>query len=118
MEIINITEARNRFSELVRRAAEGERFVTRRRGKPMAALIGADELEHLERSVHAARNLALALGQDQSILDKIERGELHPAMVAYGLWKDEPDLASLAEEIIKNRHRDSRSNSDPFSSIE
>jgi prevent-host-death family protein len=103
VETINVAEAKSRFSELISRAAAGERFIIQRRERPLAALIGAAELKRLERSAHAARRLALALGQDEAILEKIERGELHPVMAAFGLWRNEPDLASLADEIAEER---------------
>jgi len=103
METINVAEAKSRFSELVSRAAAGERFIIRRRERPVAVLVGAAELEQLERSSRAARRLALALGQSDAILEKVERHELHPAMIAFGLWRDEPDLASLVEQIIAER---------------
>lgn len=91
METINGAEAKSRFSELISRAATGERFIIRRRERPVAALIGVTELERLERTSHAARKLALALGQDEVILEKVERGELHPVMAAFGLWRDETE---------------------------
>jgi prevent-host-death family protein len=103
METINVAEAKSRFSELISRAASGERFIIQRRERPVAALIGTTELERLERTSRAARRLALALGQGEAILDKIERHELHPAMAAYGLWRDESDLADLADEIAAER---------------
>ena len=103
METINVAEAKSRFSELISRAASGERFIIQRRERPVAALIGATELERLERTSRAARRLALALGQDEAILEKIEQRELHPAMAAFGLWRDETDLAALAEEIESER---------------
>ena len=103
MEAINVAEAKSRFSELISRAASGERFIIQRRARPVAALIGAVDLERLERTSRAARRLALALGQAESILEKVERGELHPAMAAFGLWRDEPDLAALADEIAAER---------------
>ncbi|MGE5221863.1 MAG: type II toxin-antitoxin system Phd/YefM family antitoxin [Omnitrophica WOR_2 bacterium] len=103
METINVVEAKSRFSELISRAAAGERFIIQRRERPVAALIGAAELEQLERISRAVRRLALALGQGENILEKVERGELHPAMAAFGLWRDEPDLADLAEEIEAKR---------------
>lgn len=113
METINVAEAKSRFSELISRAATGERFIIQRRERPVAALIGTTDLERLERTSRAARRLALALGQRQAILDKIERRELHPAMAAYGLWRDEPDLADLADEIVAERLRPpTRSNID------
>jgi len=103
METINVAEAKSRFSELISRAASGERFIIQRRERPVAALIGTTELERLDRTSHAARRLALALGQGEAILDKIERRELHPAMAAYGLWRDETDLAELTDEIAAER---------------
>jgi prevent-host-death family protein len=105
METINVADAKGRFSELISRAANGERFIIKRRERPVAALIGAAELEHLERASRAARRLAMALGQEEAILDKIERDELHPAMAAFGLWRDEADLAALSEEIAAERDR-------------
>ena len=103
METINVAEAKGRFSELISRAASGERFIIQRRARPVAALIGARELERLERTSRAARRLALALGQAESILEKVERQELHPAMAAFGLWREEDDLADLGEEIAEER---------------
>jgi prevent-host-death family protein len=103
METINVAEAKSRFSELISRAASGERFIIQRRERPVAALIGTTELERLERTSRAARRLALALGQSEDILDKIERRELHPAMAAFGLWREETDLAALADEIVAER---------------
>jgi prevent-host-death family protein len=104
MEMINVAEAKGRFSELISRAASGERFIINRRERPVAALIGVAELERLERMRGAVRRLALALGQTESILEKVERKELHPAMAAFGLWRDEDDLAALADEISAKRH--------------
>jgi prevent-host-death family protein len=103
MEKINVAEAKSRFSELISRASTGERFIIQRRERPVAALIGTTELERLERTSRAARRLALALGQGEAILDKIDRRELHPVMAAYGLWRDESDLADLADEIGAER---------------
>jgi prevent-host-death family protein len=103
MEKINVAEAKSRFSELISRAATGERFIIQRRERPIAALIGTTELERLDRTSRAARRLALALGQSEVVLEKIERRELHPAMAAFGLWTDESELADLAEEIADER---------------
>jgi hypothetical protein len=30
---------------------------------------------------------------------------VHPAMAAYGLWRDEPELSALTDEIDANRQR-------------
>lgn len=103
MENINIAEAKSRFSELVSRSAAGEKFIIKRRERPVAAMIGFDELDRLERAAYSARRLAELLGQKEELLDKIEKGEAHPVMAAFGLWEDEPDLADLDSEIINNR---------------
>lgn len=105
METINVGEAKSRFSELISRAAAGERFLIRRRERPMAVLISSTELERLERTSQAARRLALALGQDAELLRQVEAQEIHPGMAAFGLWRDEEELATLADEIYANRQR-------------
>jgi prevent-host-death family protein len=105
VETINVAEAKSRFSELISRAASGERFIIQRRERPVAALVGASELDRLERAARAAHRLALALGQGEALLDDVERGELHPALAAFGLWGDEPDLANLAGEIAEEREK-------------
>ena len=107
METINVAEAKSRFSELISRAASGERFIIQRRERPVAALIGTTELERLERTSRAARRLALALGQDDAIMEKVEEHELHPAMAAFGLWQDDADLADMADEIASERLKSS-----------
>ena len=46
---VGVAEAKSRISELVGRAAFGrERFLIERRGKPMAAIVSARDLERLE----------------------------------------------------------------------
>jgi prevent-host-death family protein len=48
MEVLSISEAREGLAELVNRVAyRGERVVLRRHGKPVAALVSADDLERL-----------------------------------------------------------------------
>jgi len=104
MDSLSIAEAKSRFSELISRVADGERFLIRRREHPLAVLIGAAELDRLERTAHLAHRLALALGQQPELLAQIEAGEVHPAMAAFGLWQDEANLAELIDEIETNRH--------------
>ena len=105
METINISEAKSRFSEYLSRAASGEKFVIVRRSRPVAAIISAGDLERLERSAEITRRLAQTLGQSTKLLDQIEAGKVHPAMAAFGLWKDDEDLDHLEIEIINNRRR-------------
>jgi len=104
---LSVAEAKSRFSELISRAASGERFVIERRLRPVAVVLGAEELARLERSANLARRLAVAMGQHPELVQRIEAGEVHPAMAAFGLWADEADLANLAEEIAANRQRQS-----------
>ncbi|MCX6050147.1 MAG: type II toxin-antitoxin system prevent-host-death family antitoxin [Chloroflexi bacterium] len=101
--ILSVAEVKSRFSELVSRVYSGERITIRRRERPMAVLISAADLERLERRAQLGQRLALALGQDIQILEQIEQGDLHPVMAAYGLWRDEEDLATLTDEITLNR---------------
>ncbi len=103
METINVADAKSHLSELLSRVSAGERFLIQRRERPVAVLIGTDELERLERTSRVGRRLAAALGQDEALLAAIERGEVHPAMAAFGLWRDDPDLADLTERIATNR---------------
>lgn len=108
MQSIRIAEAKARFSDLVSRVAAGERFMIRRRERDVAVLLSPADLERLERTAHMAQRLALALGQDRALLEKIERREVHPAMAAFGLWRDEPDLAELDQEIRAERDQSLR----------
>jgi prevent-host-death family protein len=89
MEKINVVEARSRFSELLSRAAAGERFLIQRRERAVAVLLSHEELSRLEQKAHMAHHLALSLGQDEVLLKEVENQTLHPAMAAFGLWRDE-----------------------------
>lgn len=103
MQTINVIEAKSRFSELLSRVVGGERFIIRRRKKPVAVLVSLAELERLEQAAQMAQNLAFSLGQSEEILAQIDQGLIHPAMAAFGLWQDESPLDNLAEEIIQSR---------------
>ena len=59
----------------------------------------------MERTARLAYKLALALGQDEAILEKVEKRELHPSMAAFGLWQDDPEFTELANEISEDRLR-------------
>jgi prevent-host-death family protein len=107
METMSIGEAKSRFSELISRAVAGERFLIRRRNRPVAVLIGSTELERLQRLSETAHRLAVILGQDGDLLQQVEAEEVHPAMAAFGLWSGVEELATLADEIAANRERPS-----------
>ncbi len=103
METVNVADAKNRLSELLSRVTAGERILIQRRERPVAVLIGADELHQLERNARVARRLAAVLGQDEQLLDAIEQGEVHPAMAAFGLWRDDAATDDLAAQIAADR---------------
>ena len=86
METTNVVDAKSHLSELLSRVSAGERFVIQRRERPVAVLIGTDDLERLERTSRVARRLAAAVGQDEALLAAIERGEVPPAMVTLGVF--------------------------------
>jgi len=58
VNILGVGDAKKRLSELMSRAAyRGERFLIQRRGRPMAALVSAEDLERLEQEPVAAKGL-------------------------------------------------------------
>jgi prevent-host-death family protein len=103
MKEINIRAARAHFSKLVAGAEAGQQLIILKRGRPAAALISIGELRRLRKLAGMWAKLAAALGQSHELLEEIERGEAHPAMVAFGLWQHEDDLEGLTAEIRANR---------------
>ena len=62
-ETMNVTDAKKRLSELMSRVAyNNERFLVQRRGKPMAALVSAEDLLILEQQKAPVRGLLSAAG--------------------------------------------------------
>jgi len=58
---VSVAEAKSRISELVGEAAYGgERFLIERRGKPMAAIVSAEDLSRLESAEAATGGGLLA----------------------------------------------------------
>jgi prevent-host-death family protein len=84
---IGIAQAKRRFSELVDRVGEGERFVVSRRGRPVAALVPpSPELLKRPATPRGLASLAGALaeweGLDEAVADVYEArraGEDRPA---------------------------------------
>ena len=108
MNTISVGETKSHLSEFVSRAAAGERFVIERRGRPIAALVGADALERLERSADLLRRLAEALGQSETVLAEVATGAAHPITAAYGLMADQPEWDDTIVEIYRQRRRGDR----------
>ncbi len=79
---VGVGEAKRRLSELMSRVVyRGERFVIERRGKPMVALVSAEDLARLEQEPVAAGGLLAALGA----------------------WADFEDIDELLADIYKRR---------------
>lgn len=88
---VRVTEAKAQLSALMARAGYGgERFVIERRGRPLAALVGVEDLEHLEGDWKNAAEQPLG------------------ALALVGLWgeAEEEDLDLVIEEIYAARERD------------
>ncbi len=69
---VGVAEAKQRLSELVNRAAYArERFLIRRRGKPVGAIVSAEDLARLETAgvAPAPRGLLAAVGALSDIED-------------------------------------------------
>ncbi len=92
---VRVTEAKAHLSALMARAGyAGERYLIERRGKPLAALVGVEDLERLEA----------------------ERGGLHSrsrprgALALVGAWGEfveDGEIDTMLEEIYAARERDS-----------
>ena len=60
---VGVGEAKRRLSELMSRVVyRGERFVIERRGRPMVALVSAEDLARLKQEPVAPGGLLAALG--------------------------------------------------------
>jgi prevent-host-death family protein len=82
--VLGVAEAKKRLSELMSRVVyRGERFLIRRRGRPMAALVSADDLARLEQEPAAPRGL----------------------LAAVGAWGDFEELDEVVQEIYRQRER-------------
>jgi prevent-host-death family protein len=91
---VRVTEAKAHLSALMARAGyAGERYLIERRGKPLAALVGVEDLERLE-----------AEGGGGSPRSR-PRGAL--AMVgAWGEFVEDEEIDGMLEEIYAARERD------------
>lgn len=91
---VRVTEAKAQLSALMARAGyAGERYLIERRGKPLAALVGVEDLERLEAergstSSHSRPRGALAL------------------VGAWGEFVEDEEIDAMVEEIYAGRERD------------
>jgi prevent-host-death family protein len=100
---ISVGDAKSRFSEMISRAASGERFVIRRRNRPIAALISTNDLERLEGRQQMGADLARRFGQKASIVQAIETGQVHPLVAFYGIWAKQSEWDTIVSDAYKNR---------------
>jgi len=88
-EKVRVTEAKAHLSELMARVGYGgERFVIERRGRPLAALVGVDDLERLQKGRPTSRLLG--------------------AIALVGAWgeAEEPEVDAVLEKIYAEREYD------------
>jgi prevent-host-death family protein len=82
---LGVGEAKKRLSELMSRVVyRGERFLIRRRGKPMAALVSPEDLARLEQEPTSPKG----------------------ALAAVGAWAGFEGLDEVVREIYEQRERD------------
>ena len=81
-QAFDVAEAKSRFSELLNRATYSrERFLIRKRGKPVAAIVSAEDLARLEGQSTPGEGL----------------------IGAVGLLADFPDWERAIDEVIESR---------------
>ena len=81
---MSVADAKKHLSELMSRVAYNkERFLIERRGKPMAALVSAEDLARLEQEPVAAQGL----------------------LAAVGAWADFDELDQVIEDIYRQREQ-------------
>lgn len=79
MNTVALFDAKNRFSELVDRAANGEEIVITRRGQPVARLVGPKvedpelQMQALAERIRRSRS-GHSSGEGVSIRDMVEEG--------------------------------------------
>lgn len=90
---VRVTEAKAHLSALMARVGYGgERYLIERRGKPLAALVGVEDLERLERERKEDDPSRPPLG----------------ALALVGLWGEveDRDIDSMLEDIYAVRQQD------------
>jgi prevent-host-death family protein len=85
---VSVAEAKGQLSDLIRRTAtQGERFVIRRHGRPVGALISPQDLEKLE----ALEPVRPPMGGAATV----------------GLFADAPDWEDIMDEVMRSRSTES-----------
>ncbi len=88
--VAGTAEVKARLSEFVSRIlVRGDRVIVARRGRPVAALVGLDDLRRLE-----------AMDAQQATSASPEH---HPIMAAFGAWSGTDDWDQLITDIYAER---------------
>ncbi len=82
---ISVAEAKAKFSECIRKVEAGNAVLITRHGKPVAALVSPDDLQHLARLRKAGPEKGLA-------------------SIAGG-WEDSEELASILDSSVRQGQR-------------
>jgi prevent-host-death family protein len=94
VEKVPVGEAKAHLSELMARAGYGgERFLIERRGKPLAALVGVEDLRRLEGGGEGGET----------------SGRPRGALALVGVWGDlleDEEIDAMVEDIYSERRRD------------
>ena len=81
-KVLSVADAKKHLSELMSRVAyNNEQFLIERRGKPMAALVSAEDLARLEQEPTITKGL----------------------LAAVGAWSEFDELDQMIEDIYKQR---------------
>jgi prevent-host-death family protein len=84
-ETVSLAEAKSRFAEYIRRAETGDVVVLSRHGRPVAAIVAAEDVDRLER--------LRAAGPEKGLCSLA------------GGWKGSEDLVGLLGEQKRSRPR-------------
>src|SRR2546430_2019176 len=91
----DVAEAKSKFSELLNRAAYGgERFLIRKRGKPIGAIVSADDLASIEDPKPHSEGII-------AVFDRLG---------------PDPEFASVMDEVYASRENEFSSRHIPFES--
>lgn len=83
---VSIAEAKSKFSEIIAKTIyAGERFIVRRRGKPVAAIVGIDDFKKIQLTNSS---------EDTGTL-----------LAAAEAWADFKDLDRVIEDIYRSRRK-------------
>jgi prevent-host-death family protein len=85
-ENMGVAEIKKNFSEVMSRISQsGEQFIIKKKGKPMAAMVGIKDLELIDTFA--------------------KKGKKKGLLAAIGAWEDFEGLDNVIKDIYKKRKR-------------